>query len=229
MATVVQFTGIEAVMNAFLYRECKAWSIWVGNQFLFSCVGDSAADAANELETVLTSIEKSGKGIYTLKIYEDLKKNTKITNKTECNGSFNFRLQAFDPERDGSNYYNDLRNEVKELKAQNEQLLQELDEKDDADEEPDMLGKIGNMFLSDPTKLPAFISAINSVLNMFTKQTTVPGQPVAIGNVPGSPDPLTAVIEKLKAKDPKLTEHLTKLASMDDATFKQLLAILDNF
>lgn len=222
----------------FLNRQCKAWSVWVGNQFLFSCTGTNVADAANELETLLNSLDKNGKGIYTLKVYEDIKKQ-KITNKTECHGSFNFRLQAFNADTEGSLYYKEMREELKTLKAERDQLQQELEELPEEDERPrDFLGRIGEVIMEDPTKLPlllqTFQQALQPILAMFTTQTKVTGQqitpaPAMISGV--GPDPLQQAIETLKEKDPELTRHLQKLAQIatnDKPTFDYLLTLLDS-
>lgn len=224
----VQFSGIDNVIKAFASREVKAWSVWNGKQFLFSCVAANEIDAAADLETLLRSLEQSASAVYTLKVYEDIARKgkvfEKITEKTPCHGSFNFKLVQYDGINSMPDWMREIKEENKILKAQNETLINELADQDD--EPKDFLGRIGAMLEQDPGKLPLIIASVQSVINMFTKQTTPTGQPVAIGNIPG-PDELTAVIERLKIKDPKLTEHLTKLANMPDAEFKYLLTILD--
>ena len=236
MANTAQFTGVDSAVAMFLNRKCKAWSVWLGNQFLFSCIGESPEDAANELETLLTSLDKTGKAIYTLKVHDDIKKNQKITSKSECHGSFNFRLQRFDADSEGSFFYKEMREELKALKLQNETLMQELDEKDIDDEPPkDIIGTITELIVTDPAKIPVIVQSIYAIIKMFTGQTTQTGQPimqpqpVAISGVTDTA--LQLAVDELKQFDPRLTEHLQKLAMIaknDPAGFKSLLGILDN-
>jgi len=239
MSNIVQFTGIENVVQAFTSRGCKSWSVWVGNQFLFSFIGQTAAEAANELQTLLDTLDKTGKGIYTLKVYDRLNKKEAITNKTACHGSFNFRLKSFDPETDGSRYYNDMRREIDTLKAEKETLLQELEAGEDDEPQRDIIGTITEIFINDPAKIPVIIQSLHAILNMFTGQTKQTGQqmqpaPVALGAVGyngNGKTELQTAIEELTQLDPKITEHLQKLvliARNDPAGFNTLLNILDN-
>jgi len=226
----VQFSGIDNVIKAFSARDVKAWSVWNGKQFLFSCVAANETDAAADLETLLRSLEQSASAVYTLKVYEEIGKKEKITEKTPCHGSFNFKLLQYDGVNNMPDWMREIKEENKALKAQNETLLSELTENEDP-EPSDFMGRIGAMLASDPEKLPAIINSVQAIINMFTKQTTVTGQPVALGAVTvnnASTDQLTDIIDKLKAKDPKLLQHLRKLADMPDAEFKYLLTILDN-
>lgn len=238
----VQFSGIENVIKAFSSREVKAWSVWNGKQFLFSCVAANETDAAADLETLLNSLEKSASAVYTLKVYEDIARKgktfEKINEKTPCHGSFNFKLVQYDGINSMPDWMREIKEENKLLKVQNEKLLDELSNQDDDDEPKDFLGRIGAMLEQDPNKLPMLVASVQSVLNMFTKQTTQTGQPVAIGQVKeqsegfatmnGAFNPLGNVIEQLQKKDPQLLQHLTKLASMPDTEFKYLLSILDS-
>jgi len=230
VAQLVQFTGITKVIEAFQNRECRAWSVWSGRQLLFTCVGINSQDAALELQTLLESLDRTGNGIYTLKVYEDLKKAEKITEKTPAHGSFNYRLSEYDQE--STNWYKQFQQENKELKAELQTLKEELDAGPE-DEEKNALGYI-EMFLEDPAKLPLIVQSIQSVLNMFTTQTKMTGQqitpaPITISGISG-PDPLQSAIEVLKAKDPNLTRHLQKLAQIatnDPEGFKYLLTVID--
>lgn len=225
MATGVQFKGIDKVVQAFTNRDCCAWSIWSGKQFLFSCVASSANEAAGELSNLLEALDQSGKCVYTLKVYEDVKDGSRITEKTEAHGSFNFRLNEED-EPAGYGRVSGYK-EVEALKAEIATLKSELEE-DEEDES--LVDRIAGVFMEDPAKLPLMLQSLQGVINMFTKQTTVQGQPVTIGAIPGN-DEIKAAIEVLKQHDAKLSIHLTKLAQLavnDPGTFKLLLSTLDN-
>ena len=232
----VQFTGIENVIKAFSNREVKAWSVWIGKQFLFSCVGANETEAAADLETLLNSLEKSAH-VYTLKVYEDIGKKERITEKTPAHGSFNFKLLQYDGSS-GNNmpeWMREIKDENKALKLQNETLMQELEESDDDEPPKDIIGTITELIVTDPAKIPVIAQSIYAIIKMFTGQTTQTGQPfaqpapVAISGV--TENSLQSVIDELKQYDPRLTEHLQKLvliAKNDPAGFKSLLGILDN-
>lgn len=233
MPTAVQFRGIANVCKAFENIDCNAWAVWSGKQLLFSCVAANAVEASAELNNLLEALDKSGSCVYTLKVYEDLKEGTKIKEKTEADKSFNFRLHDYG-EEPATGRMNGIYEEIKSLRAENQTLKEELENLPD-DEDESMLGRIGNMLLEDPAKLPLMLQSLQSVIGMFIKQTTPTGQPVAIGAVPGKETlnggPIANAIETLLKYDPQLAEHLTKLAQLavkDPGTFKFLLSTLDN-
>jgi hypothetical protein len=139
----VQFRGIDTVLKAYENRNCPAWSLWVAKQFLFKYEGSTVEDAKGNLEETLAMIEENGStAIYTLKIYEDLKQGQKITEKMECHGSFNFRLQD-DPNeyRRGSNA---LESKINALQKRIDEYEAEEEEEDDS-----ALGQI-NQVLENP-------------------------------------------------------------------------------
>jgi len=231
MAQSVQFRGIKKVVDAYNNRDVKAWSVWSGRQLLFSCAAANTNEAAAELETLLESLDTVGNGIYTLKIHDDLKKTDKITEKTAVHGSFNFRLKEYDEEQEGRRGF--IYDQIKALQAENETLKAEIaGMDDDEDDEPkDFLGKITQTIAADPTQLPAIIASFKQVFDMFTGQTRPTGQPVAALAGINDDARLLHAIEALKKADPKLSEHLEKLAGIavnDPGTFKMLLNMLEN-
>jgi len=244
MPQLIQFHSIDKACEAFLNRDCKAWSVWAGKQFLFNYIGSTTEDAALQLQQLLESLDTSASSsaIYTLKVYEDLKKAEKITEKTPSNGSFNFRLKEYNQEN--TNWFSTFKEENKLLKQQVEDLRAELDSVPEESDEDDktMIGKIGEMILNDPQKLPAIIAAFKNVMQMF-----VPEQPklsalhesntgnnpasYSIGSIDKQAGELPAIIETLKAKDERLQDHLQKLSDLADKDpegFKYLLTMLDN-
>jgi len=230
MAKVVQFVGIENVVEAFVNRDCKIWSLWVDRQFLFSYIGESNEDAAGNLQQVLEKLEKN-RGIYTLKVYVRVKDADCVCEKDPCHGSFNFRMMAYDGDTDGTPYYRTMRDEIAALKAERDTLLQEVE--DGGSDNDGLLGKLGEIFLNDPTKLPLMIQSVQGLINtMFTTQTKATGQPVAISGVnpPAtqvSDQQLWNTVKTLEKKDPDLLKHLQKLLALPDPVLKQLLTALD--
>jgi hypothetical protein len=234
MAKVVQFVGIENVVEAFVNRNCCMWSLWVDRQFLFSYIGADNQEAADNLQETLERLEKN-RGIYTLKVYTKVKDAECISEKDACHGSFNFRMMAYEGDGDGATpYYRSLRDEINALKAERQTLLDELGDRDE-NEDGGLLGKLGSMFMEDPAKLPLMLQSIQGVLSMFTKQTTQTGQPgpVALSGIAdqqqkaAANNELLTVIAQLQQKDPQLLKHLKKLASLPDPVFMQLVSMLD--
>lgn len=86
----VQFIGIDPVLNAYEARKVAPWALFMNRQFLFKYEGDDLKEGAELLATILNQLNESP-AVYTLKVYEDLP-GGKIREKTECDGSFNFRI-----------------------------------------------------------------------------------------------------------------------------------------
>lgn len=229
MAKVVQFVGIENVVEAFVNRNCCMWSLWVDRQFLFSYIGADNQEAADNLQETLERLEKN-RGVYTLKVYNKIKDADCISEKDPAHGSFNFRMMPYEGDGEGTPYYRSLREEIAALKAERETLLDEIG---DRDETGGLLGKLGSMFMEDPTKLPLMLQSIQGVLSMFTTQTKPTGQPgpVALSGIteqqPAASNELLTVVAQLQKKDPQLLKHLKKLASLPDPVFQQLVSMLD--
>lgn len=226
MAKVVQFVGIGKTVEAFENSDCKMWSLWVDRQMLFSFVGNDSAEAAGALQDILEKLEQN-RGVYTLKVYRKIKDPDFICEKDPSHGSFNFRMMAYDGDTEGTGYYKSLREELAAVKAERDTLLDEVGDRDDGG----IMGKLGNLFMEDPAKLPLMIASIQNVIGMFTTQTRQTGQPapVALSGVNSALDEqLKQVIEQLKKKDPNLLQHLQKLAALPDPVFNQLTGMLDS-
>lgn len=270
MSVAVQFIGIDAVVKAFEYKKTPAWSIFQGRNLLHKHEGKDIDESADTLQEFLQMISTGSTAIYTLKVYESV---DKITEKTGCDGSFNFRLVNEDTRQRTNEYFENGRSKLLERL---EAIEQKLDE-EEPEEPQSALGQLGNILLADPSKLPQLVSSLLSTLSLILpgqKQQPPPApqmQPVyipqapqtvypiandynipagAIGNIEkgtegpalqqtvyppqnisATGDPLQQHIETLKRNDPKITEHLGKLAHMsenDKPMFSQLLIILDN-
>jgi hypothetical protein len=265
MSIAVQCIGIDAVVKAFEYKKTPAWSIFQGRALLHKHEGKDLDESADTLQEFLQMISSGSTAIYTLKVYENVEK---ITEKTGCDGSINFRLVNEDTRQRTNEYFDNGRNKLLER-------LEAIEEKLNEDAEPEepqsALGQLGNILLADPSKLPQLVSSLLSTLSLIlpgVKQQPPPQmQPVympapqqvpqtvypiandynlpagAIGNIEGTQkttfavngagesDPLLQAIETLKRNDPKIAEHLGKLANMSETnkeTFNYLLNILDS-
>lgn len=232
---VVQFIGIQQVLKMFEAREIEAWSIWQSKQFIHKGIGET------ELETFLKMIEPTASGAtYTLKVYEGIANAADIKDKTPSDGNFNFKFanEAYeDPRYEGVSRRNKLVERVEFLEEQ-------LGRKESPEDfEPETIGDV----LKSPEKTKEYLEVIQMLGNIvkgFFGQQPAP----YIGNVTklvaDKPEPtvqaeyndrdqqrLIAAINTLQANDPKILQHLEKLADIavkDKTTFSMLLTMLDN-
>lgn len=221
----VQFYGAGAVIKAAENRDCARWAIFSGKQFLFKYEGDDITQGLDLLTQTLNAISHSA-ATYTIKFYEG---EGKINEKTICDGgSFNFRM--VDEEERASRYqtYNATSNAVLKKLEEMDQRLQAMEADDDDGEEMGGIGGIITGLLKEPEKLGALINIGKNLLGLGPKY---PAAPAAINGVPASGEErILAALQILQETDPKLPEHLEKLAAIsqsDPGTFKMLTGMLD--
>lgn len=236
----LQFRTWQTALDAFKNAEVEAWSIWDGKSLMYKGMGEE------ELESWLQLLEKNDTdATYTLRYYEDIDDKRKIKSSTPHDGSFNFKVNAprFEDRRQ---QYDGQRNEIysKVAALENtlgriEARLDEPDEYEATDEKPNRLGLIGEV-LGHPT-IAALLPQILSVMMGTGKQATEPAaRPMigaTVGNVPTPAktppnDPLAAAIDRLGSFDPRLVDHLNKLAEIaekDPGTFNTVMAMLDGY
>lgn len=239
MPSDFQFLGKQETLYAFESRGVEDWAIFCGSRFIMKGQGIS------ELEKFLDMIARSGTmAIYTLKVYEGLPDGAKINSKTPDDGSFNFKLFSLD----GSpgqlsgiiqRHYADpamekLLAELNDVK----QRLAGMEAEEIEDDSPDLMGEITQALigmLHEPRKLNEFISA-------FTGRVS-PGSyfapPSRVGSLPETTQPLTSneslerigsAIEVIAKVDPKIVDHLEKLAEVAQQNphkFKNLVAMIE--
>lgn len=224
----VQFYGPQNVVEAAINRDCANWAIFQGSQFLFKYEGGNHEESAELLSKILQSMRQST-AIYTIKFYED---TDKIKANTPYDGSFNFRLVTEQEREERNNQYQGGRNLILEKLESIEQRLQTVEAEEDEDDQSEM-GGIGGMLMGliqEPEKLATLISIGKNLLGMGNIQQ--PAARVAgidVTSLEG--ERIHNAVETLKKNDPKIAEHLTKLATMsekDPATFNYLLKMLDN-
>jgi len=221
----VQFFGRESVVDAYTNRGIQTWGIFEKKNFI------TAGEGAHSLTEFLKKLEPGGSmATYTLKVYKNCEDLDEITDKTECNGSFNFKLMH---SLGGVGVSDSSRLAALEAK------INGLD--DDDDDEPEGLGEIVMGWLKEPQKLVPVIGALKELFHGN------PGPAVAqmatIGNVEqGAPpykaktpemDPLervAAALDRLEKQDKDIITHLEKLADIAEKkpeTFKFLISNLD--
>lgn len=255
MSSAVQFYGNDQVIQAAINRKCPAWGMWSMRQFLFKYEGTDETESIQLLEETLQMLSQNGTvATYTLKFFEqDGNKPVKIKENTPCDGSFNFKLVGEEERQQRSLMYAAASPKVlQELEALKEQvalLTSRPEEEEDEEEEKGIMGAVIGA-LKDPDILEQHIRNFHLLKSLFTGQVM---QPATVGNVkrlgqtkPDIGDPgqaaeanlshemteeqlvrLGNACDKLYAKDPKLIEHLEKLAAMPDVQFNNLIAMMD--
>lgn len=229
----VQFKGVNAVVDAYTNREVAPWSLWQGKQFLFKYEGDSITEGATQLEATLEMLANSSNAIYTLKVYEELGKGGKIKANTPDDGSFNFKLNL-DSQEVTQSQYGALRN-MERLEQRLAGIEAALSNDDYEEPEPpkNRLGLIGEI-LNDPGLSALVVPLIQKAFGLNAPTPQPPAAQamrpnVAIAGISEDAQ-LSAAIVTLKQADPRLSEHLDKLAKIstaDPGTFQSLLAMLD--
>lgn len=231
MSASVHFKGIDNILNAYEQRNVAAWSLWQGSQFLFKYEGTNISEGAQALNDILDRLAQSSNAIYTLKVYEELP-GGKIKDKTPHDGSFNFRLNV-DSQEITNSQYGAIRNQNAILEKL-ERLEQRMNEKEEegGDEPENKLGLIGEI-LNDPGVSQIVQPLIGPLLNkLFGLAGVTPQMPMR--SISGISDEAAATLNEairiLKDADPKLPEHLMKLATLSKESpdsFKFLLQTLD--
>lgn len=216
--SAIQFFGRGTVVEAFEKRNCAAWSLWAGRQFLLSKLAGDAGEAADALDEYLQMIEPSGTtATYTLKVYDEPPAG-RITDKTPCDGSFNFKLRKSDETSYSRN------NEIIERRLAG--IEQRLTGGDDGSDK-NTLGKIAEYIENNEWAQ----QIVSGILSHYLK---IPGLPAATtsqqlaGIADSQDEQIAAAITVLKTKDAKLGEHLAKLAALPAQQLAFLLQALDS-
>lgn len=224
----LQFIGRKDVINAVKSKGLTTWGLFQSRQFI------TAGDGVDALDQFLERLEAGGAGpTYTLKVYKDESADD-VTDKTECNGSFNFKLNGA-----GAGSNEDVNARLGRIEA----MLagDEDDDEDDEDDENSLSGIILG-YLKDPVKL---VTVINGLRGQYTQPAApdlVPGsigtvddrresQAFAANDIDARTQRLAIVLDRLERQDPKILEHLEKLAALAETKpelFKLLLTQLDH-
>lgn len=231
----VQFKGMEDTLAAFDARSVEVWGVWQGKRLI------TKGEGQDELQTFLKMLCKTG-GVYTLKVFEDIDDLKKMKENTPADGSFNFRL--FPEEGDESE------NQLTQWSASNNKnkLFQRLDAIEQkltgigaVPEEPKSLEETITDIITDPEKLQLYANILGSVFNKTP--AAAPAQlysgMAAVGNTTPMAQVtkeqqyqrISAALDILEQHDPKLMEHLEKLAMMaqdNPGMLKTILATLDS-
>jgi len=218
----VQFVGRRSVVDAFKSRNIATWGLFEKKVFL--CGGENA----DALDTFLQKLEPSGTAaVYTLRVYKNIEDPDELTDKMECNGSFNFRLTnaAIGGAESGSGGYAGIMAKLDEL----EQRING----DDEDEDENSISGIVLGWLREPQKLATVVGAFKS---LATPGPMMPvSEPAMVGAFENKKSSqmsdeeklqrLSVALDRLEKKDPDIIVHLEKLADLAEKN-PQLFGLL---
>lgn len=237
MAIAVQFFGIDNVVSMAEKRSCPRWAIFNGRQFLFKFEGDSQEESSELLQKILEALEESQTdAIYTIKFYEDT--SGKIKENTPCDGSFNFKITdpATREEKKQSMILGTTRNNerIDRMEAMMENILQRMNEpEDDTEPEPDPQSMNGILlgFLKEPDKIVQMIGAVKQIFGGAKAVQAIGNIPAVVPESSEEDKKILQAVDLLKKHDPKLGDHLLKLAAIaqtDPGAWKFLISTLES-
>ena len=221
MASSVQFRGKDAVLKAVEYRKIAAWSFWSGRQLLHKYEGSDLSESVTHLDEFLDMIEEGTNAVYTLKFHEELK-GGKITDKTPCDGSFNFRLNSDNQELNVGQYrqitsQNAILSELKALREDMDKIKEGGEDEEESDPMDRVIGRIIDH--------PMTSAVLSKILGIDPPQSL--GK---VGAIPGVSQSIDDSLKILKQHDPDIIEHLAKLSKIAEhrpKDFRFLLSMLD--
>lgn len=226
--TGVQLIGIDAVLSRFEYFETDTWALYQGKQFIVSGTGSET------LSDWLNSFKTSGStATYTLRIYDTDQAPTSATGNIGYIACLNFKLS--------DNY------DGQGIAGHSKKLMDRIEalEKERTEDEPDGedLNSVLMGWLENPEKLGMVVGAVRQMFGMGGSMPpaamaaaplqTISGMgsgEVAIENDEQKLNRLAGALNRLEKADPKLLDHLEKLAKLgetDPLLFKAVISKLD--
>jgi hypothetical protein len=227
--TGVQLIGKKAVLSRFEKFDCESWALYQGKQFI---VGGVGVDSLGEW---LTSFDESGStATYTLRVYDCDSAPTSSMAANDYSACMNFKLQdAYEGYGIGG-HSNKL---MERIGALEKQIKDREEESDDNDLNSVIMG-----WLNDPVKLGQVAGAIRTMIGgggNAVQPALISGAPVQTISGFGAATEqdtetkmrrLSVALDDLGEKDPKLVEHLEKLAKLaktDQLLFNAVISKLD--
>jgi len=238
-STTVQFFGKDNVLSAYDNRGIAVWSIFQGKDLI------TTGEGRGELEAFMELLSQGGtNAVYKLCIYNAADPDN-ITNKTECNGSFNFKLDV-GPQAGGAvgsfgvgKYVGDpimgqlheyVSGEVR--KAIDKKLNIASSEDEDEKEDKTIMGFIESC-LTNPKKLEGVLGVIGAFKQVFNPGVSGMPMPVSLAGVQraGPPREVTeagqVVLEQNEAEVERLTKILDRLERCDPDIIDHLAKLAD--
>lgn len=205
----VHFIGIQAVMNAYTARGVPCWAMFDGKTMFTKGMG------AEELKETLQSVAKfNSQAVYTLRVYEGVENESEVKERTESDGSFNFRLHEL--------------GNLGGVSGSIEQRLAAIEEKlggGDDDDEKSVVDRIGDAvvgLIEQPDKLMQVIGMFRSgglgAVAGMAGMMAGGGDPGDPGNnearVVDDDQRLADAINSLADNDKRFVQRIEKLAEL---------------
>lgn len=231
----VQFFGKEKVLQAYNARGIDAWGLFDKKQFI------NAGESADDLSAFLDMLEPGGsQSVYTLKVYRDVDDIDALTDRTECNGSFNFKLfstmaQASLPAvvggvgSPGARYADPIYAKLQGVI--NEEVSNAIDKRLNGGDKEDSAESWNDVimgYVNDPVKLNSVLPVIQSTIaaignifrpgaiNMPALAGTLPV--TRVGALPANNDEklqrLAAALDKWEKADPDVLDVIEKIVAL---------------
>lgn len=229
MATkYIHFRGIEAILKAYQFRGVDTFAVFQDKMMMYK------GNTKDELSQFLNMLSEDA-CTYTLKVYENIEPD-QVKDNTGSDGGFNFKL-VNEEEDYGPHTYSNKRNKLLErlerLEAMNELPASEMEEEETLED-----AAIG--LLKKPWELAELANVVKGIFNL--QPGYVPPRPANTMGSTGQAmsgtqsketmiDRLEKAIDTLEKYDPKIIEHLEKLAMIaanNPSQFNFLISALDN-
>lgn len=226
--TGVQLIGKDAVLSSFGKFDGDAWGLYQGKQFI---VGGVGSDELNDWLTGFKAAESTA--TYTIKIFDSDVAPTASTANADYLACMTFKLVDTYDGYGIAGHSAKLMDRIAGL----EKKVKEYEEGEDS--EGTDLNDIIMGWFSDPQKLGQVAGAFRQLMGGPGAPPAIPVQTVS--GVRGA-DPATGqdveqrairlarALDELEKKDPKIVEHLEKLANLaksDPLIFQGVLSKLD--
>lgn len=228
MATkYIHFRGIPAILKAYEFRGVETFAVFQEKMLMYK------GNSKDELSQFLNMLSEDA-CTYTLKVYEHIELD-QVKDNTGSDGGFNFKL-VNEEEDYGPHTYGNKRNKLLERLER----LEAMKGLPDEIEEEETLEEAAIGMLKRPWELAELANVVKGIFNM--QPGYVPARPINTMGSTGQTmsgtqskeqmlDRLERAVDTLEKHDPKIIEHLEKLAmiaSNNASQFNFLISALDN-
>lgn len=244
----VQFYGKDAVLDAFNNRGIETWAIFQGKNLNYAGTGSDL------LEQILDKLE-GGSSTYTLAVYNSGVAPDNLTNRTENNGAFNFKLdkeaRAVGTTVTRAGGFSDpITNEIQNaLAGEIREYIKErfTGKREPVEQSESWVDILKNTVKEDPGTI---VRAIGALKDLFSPGVAAATMPAVLGSVNPAgmqmkssektlhssegvdidQDRWDNVLDRLEAADPDILIHLEQLAAMAEKNpgmYKTALSFLN--
>jgi|ERR1700733_8945357 len=246
-SNTVAFRGVGQVVEAYKANDIAPWAIVTGKDIMFAYEESSLDEGADMLDECLKRMKAgSSSASYSLRTYK-LKGQQEIESNTPWCRSFPFKLyndedEDYSPFEAGRRHSQRQADEkIQALQEQIDILKKQQEEEDEEEEKPEGIAGVVQGIFNHPQMQPIIMQAIAGLVSKIIPMPAgMPAQVAGIGDgrvmesvlEAGQPEKVQQAINVLCSQDPKLGEHLMKLADLsikNPGQFNMLIGMLNNF